>query len=179
MSMPIEIQQMYRMVLIDKSTSFFTVIAPSVVVYADSTVVVTRNFVPLDPAHDEELLRVCQMAEPDDKNHGFSFPGDESICEELKELGYLSYVSLYIGGGCAGAVSSKGLRYPADRAAWEERRNTWEEKRRIENEIEDKRRDAELAADRKHDWHLNIVNGVYSIVSVVIGGILGYFIGRI
>lgn len=84
--------------------------------------------------------------------------------DELLNLGYLRSVSRYLSGGALVTVSDKGARYFEDEAAYRERKEAWEE------QLEDERK-----KEHAHDWRLNIVNGVYTIV----GALIGYLLGRI
>lgn len=86
--------------------------------------------------------------------------------DELLNLGYLRSVSRYLSGGALVTVSDKGARYFEEEAAYRERKAAWEE------QLEDERK-----KEHTHDWHLNIVNGVYTIVGALIGYLLGWIAG--
>ena len=104
-------------------------------------------------------------------------PGWDSCDGELEALGMLEVVSRYLSGGGLARVTSRGASYEADLAAWEEERD----QRRAVQAWQASQEKAE-AADREHrvflhDWHLNLVNGVYAIAGAAVGSVLTHVLG--
>lgn len=97
----------------------------------------------------EELLRSLV------EEHGAGALTSERCCSsDLRELadgGYLSDFHAYIDGTCAFSISGRAEAY-------------FEE---LEREVANRKRAA------RHDWALNLVNGVYLIAGAVLGVVAG------
>lgn len=127
------------------------------------------GFKPLEPALHDVLVAI----EFDENSSYCTFDFDNlTAYKELEKRGYLHDVIADMSGNVCCWATTKGRRYPSDFSDFEERRKAWER----DNE---ERREREREQDRKHDWNLNTVNGVYAIVSALLGGVIGYFLGYI
>lgn len=85
-----------------------------------------------------------------------SLRNTSSIVKELADAGYLTDFKQYLDGGCRFIVGSKCKAY-------------FEQIEREEEGEKEKRR---------HDWKLNIVNGIYAVVGAVLGAVVGFVLGR-
>lgn len=94
------------------------------------------------------------------EDHGEGTMTSEPLTAAIRELaddGYLYDFVPYLDGRCRFTVGSKCAAY-------------FEELKRIEDEEK---------KSLRHDWALNVVNGVYGLVGAVLGAVVGFFLGRI
>ncbi len=104
-------------------------------------------------------------------------PGHDSRDDELEALGMLEALRRHRSGGGLARVTARGASYEADLAAWEAERD----ERRAAQAWQASAERAEAAEkeerSRRHDWHLNLVNGVYTAVGAIIGAVLTHVLG--
>lgn len=94
------------------------------------------------------------------EDHGEGTMTSEPLTAAIRELadaGYLVDFVPYLDGRCRFIVGSKCAAY-------------FEELKRAEDE-------ARKAC--RHDWALNVVNGVYGLAGAALGALVGFFLGRI
>lgn len=118
------------------------------------------------PLPDRLAQRLHDISQGNDAGSYFDLPDFDDRDDELERLGYLSNVRRYLSGNGIALLTSKGACYEDELRGYLERRGRYEEEQR-----EEERR------SRRHDWKLNVVNGVYGIAGIVVGAILGWLLG--
>ncbi len=126
------------------------------------------GFSPLEPALHDVLMSM----EFDENGSFCTFDFNNlTVYKELEQLGFLCNVIADMSGNVCCCATTKGRRYSSDFSAWEKRLEDWERKNKEQHE-------QEREQDKRHNWKLNIVNGVYAIVAACIGALIGYFLGH-
>lgn len=101
----------------------------------------------------------------------------DSRDSELEALGMLEGVRHYVSGGGMAVLTSRGASYEADLAAWEAEcdqaraARAWEASQARAEEFE---RDDRA---RRHDWHINLVNGAYAVGGSVVTLLIQWMLG--
>lgn len=123
------------------------------------------GFAPLPAYLDEALASYLDSA---DGSGSFLIDGHPPKAKELEELGYLSGLSHYADFTASGTVTAKGLHYFDEKTAWCKRVEAWQASQ-----------DEAAQKSSRREWAMNAAGGAYAIVGAVLGGVIGYFLGKL